>query len=274
MLRKRDFVVFAFMIGLIFLSNNITPVHAQPENFPIGLNITYVVAVDTPDLHNEYQYTFDFIRWIDQENLTVEYEVNQLSRVLPFHEIHMLGPDRPPLWMDVSSWSVSDTIEISGIGHPIISMEDYMVSGVDRCDTFRLESVVQANGRENATSFWYHAQLGLLIDYLRVDVDIPSNSLIMAYTDFIIDSNFDQFNLPTFTVPVPTQTTSTPSTTTSTTDTTTSTPSFPPPGQTTTSNPISTTTSADAPTVGLTEILGVGIIIEILIILELVRRRK
>jgi hypothetical protein len=259
-------MVLAFMFGLILLTNYVVQTHAsQVDNFPIGLNITYVVGVDIPLFHNEYQTTYDFIRWIDQENLTVEFENDYTIRVKQFPEIRLPGPAQPPLWMDVSSWSLGDTVEISGIGYPIILMEDYLIPGVGTCESFRLESVVQANGRENASSFWYHAQLGLLIDYLRVDMDISSNEMIVAYTDFIIVSNFPQFNPPTFTLPEPTQTTST--TTTTSTSTTVL------PDQTTTPSPTSTTTSGIVPPVGLTEMLGVGIIVEILIIIIIVRRR-
>ncbi len=267
MFRKHKIILLAFMFGLIFLSINVIPTHAQSDDFPLGLNITYVVGVDFPPSHYEYQSTYDFIRWIDQENLIVEFEINGTTDVAPFHEIHLPGPAHPPLWMNVSTWSVGNTIEISGVYYPIIMMEDIFLGPPGTHECFRLERVFQADGRENASSFWYHAELGLLVDYLRVDMDIASNEMIEAHTAFVIDGNVDQFDPPTFTKPEPTQTTTT--TTPTTTSTTTSTTMLS--EQTSPTSTAGITTFSGA---SLTFTLGIGIIFEILIIIEMVRKRK
>lgn len=275
MLGKHKIVVFAFMFGLILLSNYVVPTYAQPDDFPIGMNLTYVVVVDIPSvpLHTEVWNEYEFIRWIDQENLTVEYEIGFVTFIKRFHEILLPGPDLPPLWMDVSTWNVGDTIEISGSYYPIIIMESMFIGPPGSVLCFRLETVVEANNRENATSFWYDAQLGLLVDYTRMDIDIPSDEMIKANLVFLVDGNFNEFNPPTFTVPVTTTTTTTTTIPPDTTTTSTTTTTYPP-DQTTTTPTTSTARSMIIPLVGLNEVFGIGIMIEVIVIILVLRQRK
>jgi hypothetical protein len=260
------------MFGLILLNHNVIPAHAQYDDFPIGMNLTYVVVVDIPpSLHTEVWNDYDFIQWEHQDNLTVEYEIDTISFVRPFHEIRLPGPDFPPLWMDVSTWSVGDRIEISGHEYPIIMMEDVFTGPPGLYECFRLEAVFVTEDRQNATSFWYHAELGLLLDYLRTDEELPSNDRIRSDSTFVVDGNFHYFDPPTFTVPQPSAMTTTTITTTIPPETTGTTTITTQPQQTTTTT--SATVRGFEPPVGLTEIFVVGIAIELFVILIFIRTK-
>ncbi|MHA1929853.1 MAG: hypothetical protein ACTSV2_14870 [Candidatus Thorarchaeota archaeon] len=265
MFRKHKIIVLAFLFGLLFVSINAMPTHALSDDFPIGLNLNYVLGWDLPPNQYESRITYSFLRWIDQESLTVEYEQDNTTYVRNFHEILLPGPDRPPLWMDISTWSVGDYVELSGRYYPIIMMEDRIVGPRGTHECFRLEVVFQTIDRECASSFWYHAQMGLLVDYTRVDRDILSYEMIEGHSGLLIDGNFLQFNPPTFTVQEPTQTTTTTTTTTTTiTTTTTSTAS-----ETTSQNRQSV-----QPSMNIIVALSVGIVIECIIIVLIFMRKK
>jgi hypothetical protein len=263
---RKERVVLTLIIGIILLSVWSEPIDAQYDDFPIGMNLTYVVFTAIPGHDYEVQNVYEFIQWIDIDNLIVEYEIDTVSQTKPFNEICLPGPDHPPLWMDVSTWSIGDRIEISGREFPIIMMEDAFTGASGTHECFRLETIVQANDRQNGTTFWYHAELGLLLDYLRTDEVISTYELIKMSSTFVIGGNFNPYNPPTFTVPQPT--TTIPPDTTSTTTTTTT-----PPPQTTTSGTTSPTPRADEAPIDLTETFVIGIAIELFVILIFVRSR-
>ena len=262
-------MVLAFMVGLIFLSNYVTPIHAQPDDFPIGMNLHYITTVfQPPPSQFDYHTIYNFTQWIDQDGLLVEYGKDSALIVDPFHEIRLNLPEQPLLWMNVSTWQLYDVIEMSGFEYRFVLVEDMFFGALGDIECIRLEYILESGGLENATSLWYHSQLGILLDYLHSVTEIGGSAL-QIISSFILESNFDQFNPPTFTVPEPTQTTSTTTPTTPTMPISTTTAPIP----TTTPYPTSSTTSVSGPLVGLTEILAIGIFTEILVIIAIIRSK-
>ncbi|MFW9974187.1 MAG: hypothetical protein ACFFDQ_02825 [Candidatus Thorarchaeota archaeon] len=261
-------ILFVLVLGFIFLSNQVGVTHAsQADDFPIGMYLQYHVYNEIPPSTFEYNIRYDFIQWIDRESLLIKYEKDSVTNIAPLPGIRLISPDLPPLWMDVSLLQLGQMIEISGTNYDILIKEDYFLPGYGYYECFRLEYIIQENGRENASSLWYHGQLGILCDYLRVDMDIEANEMIEALNVFVLESNFNQYSPPTFT-------TTTSTTTTATTVITTTSPTSTTSPTQTTSSGMSTTTPATVSPIILTEILGLGIIIEIIIIVVLLQRKR
>jgi len=267
-LGKNRIILLAIIVGLIIVSYNVGPTHAQVDGFPIGMNLSYITNVFfqyTPEIP-EYEITFDFIQWADQDNLVVEYDLDSVRYNQSFLEVRLPLAERPYLWMDVTSWSLYEIIEISGIYYQIIQIVDHFMGTFGDIECFRLEYILSDEAWENATDLYYHTELGLLLDYTHWVESIPGN-WSRIYSSFVLSGNFNVFNPPTFTIPPPDTTTTTTSTTTTTTTTT-------PYDPTTSPTATSTPTPDSSPSIGTDILLGVGISIELLIVIIFVRARR
>jgi len=262
------------MFGLFLLSTNTVLVNAQAQSddFPIGMYIEYIVYNEiSSSPGSTYSIRYDFMRWIDQEDLIVEYEKDSVEYSESLTEICLDGPIRPSLWMDISAWQVGDDIEISGRLYALISISSYSITPSDYFEIFRLEYSNSVSSIHQFSSLHYHRQLGILVTYYYHAYDSEDSSLVEHYDGSILTSNFTQYNPPTFTVPEPTQSTTTTTSTTPSTSTSTSTTTST--TQTTRSSTTSTITLLGIPQSPLTVIMEIGIFIEVFIIIKIVRSR-
>ena len=262
-------MLLASIFELIFLSINFTPANAQaqPDNFPIGMYIVYTVDSQIPPVkENIYTIGYDFRQWIDQESLLVEYEKENVTYIDPLFGICLDGPEHPPIWIDVSLFQSPSVFVFAGINYTYTIIEEIWCGSLGDQECFRLEYLRQERGMENWSIVYYHCETGMLLDYTHAAYDLNEDTLIEGYSEFIFGTNLDEFNPPTITMPEPT--TTTPTTTSTSTATTSSST------QTTSSSTTSATTSAIASPVGLSEMLALGIIVEIIIIFVLLEKKR
>ena len=263
--------IFVIVMGLVLLGCHIVPAHAQREDYPIGMNLVYITNVffQYAPAIPEYEIKYDFIRWIDEDSLHVEYEQDSMMCNQSFLDVRLPMPELPRLWLNVSTWELWDTIEMSGFLYRFVVIEDMFFGTLGTHECYRLEYILESDGFENATSLWYHSITGTLVEYLHSTAK-TDGTWSWNYNSFVLDGNFHHFNPPTFSVPQPTTTTTIPPYTTTPSETTTpTTPTSYPPQQTTTTT--SPTTGGYELPVGLNEVLTIGIAIELFVILLFVR---
>ena len=246
MFRNRRIAILLVILALLLLNNNPVSNGLQVDDFPIGLSVVYEIWINHW-IPNEtaigYNIEYDITSWIDQDNLNVEYYI----------------------WTNVSTWEVSDTVQLSGIDYTVAKKTYFKwVSETDYFECFKLEGGFVFSDYFNSTSVFYEANLGLLVGFFKSVHRDNGSSHYIAIHDVdvgIIGTNFGLF-YPLVTDPWGTTTTTTPETTGTTWF----------PDSTTTTSGIQTTTVYKLPDVNL--VIVVGIIIEIFVIIVLIQRRK
>ncbi|MHA2116509.1 MAG: hypothetical protein ACXABM_13505 [Candidatus Thorarchaeota archaeon] len=157
--------------------------------------------------------------------------------------------------MNVSSWEVDDIIVFSGEEYQIYETA-YTVWNDGYFESYHLFNATNGNG----TYASYHSPLGVLTEYGRLSTISNGSTTEVSYGIYLLDTNFVDF-FPLLETP-PTTTTITTGTT-GTTETTGST--TPPP---------SSIQQTGEPLTGLTLVFGIGIVIEIFVIILFLRQRK
>ncbi|MHA2160698.1 MAG: hypothetical protein ACXABN_15980 [Candidatus Thorarchaeota archaeon] len=259
---RLSFLSILFILVMIFGQNPFASHSVQADEFPIGLTMVYDVWVDNfipPG--PAYGYTMEYIvtRWIDEENLLLECNrsiegVND-TLITTFANITLDIPGYPPIWMNVSSWEVDDIIVFSGEEYQIYETA-YTVWNDGYFESYHLFNATNGNG----TYASYHSPLGVLTEYGRLSTISNGSTTEVSYGIYLLDTNFVDF-FPLLETP-PTTTTITTGTT-GTTETTGST--TPPP---------SSIQQTGEPLTGLTLVFGIGIVIEIFVIILFLRQRK
>ena len=116
---ERRCVVLAVVVGIIFLNVNTLAVsaQAQPDNFPIGLDLEYedkwtsggigvYTSTDSIEIH--------FIQWVDESQSIVEINNDGTTEQYAFpSELIEIGSG-VPLWVDTSQWSDGQNITFQG----------------------------------------------------------------------------------------------------------------------------------------------------------------
>jgi len=260
MSKRFRITLLSTIIGLLLLGSIACPtVDAQGNDYPIGLRMQYNIAVyiDDPLDYPDYDYdiTFNFTRWIDEENNVVEYSRNHdgvsATFVQSFSDVHVDIPGNPPIWNDVATWEISDMYEFSGVYYEV----HRMVTG-GSYEWFLLWNVTQSANLVIRTMLGYHSPLGILVDYDRetnsTDGSSPyeKSDLLLTHTNL-----YDYYPLINDSPPA----TSTTSTTSTSQPTSTSDISGP---------------NTNLPLLSMDVFLSVGIVIESIIIVLLFSRRQ
>lgn len=266
---KATVLSLLFGMLLVFQIGFIT-VNAQGMEFPIDLTVNYEFWInrwipgETPvGCTLEYSIT----DWVDKENLTVEYYLNSSRFEDRLNNIKIDTTDYPPIWTNVSTWTVYDTVQLSGISYTVVQKTYFKwIPQTDYFECYKLErGLLYSSNLFNSTSIFYEANLGLLVAFSKsiMQTDDGSNYYpIHAVQLGIIGTSFGLFHPlvedpygATTTTPTPTATTSTTTSTTSETISQNSKPSLP---------VIDDTTA----------IISVGIVIECIIIVVLLIRKQ
>ncbi len=265
MFQRWKIVLLSMAIGLILFCANTCPIsNAQGDDFPIGLNMQYNIAVyiDDPLDYPDYDYdiTYDFTRWIDKENNVVEYSRNHdgvsATFVQSLSDVNVDLPGNPPIWRNVATWEISDMYNLSGINYEVHHMVHTTTTG-GYYQWFLLWNVTQIGNLTMKTMLGYHSVLGILVDYDR-ETNSTDGSSPYENTDlFLLDTNLYNYCPLLDDLQTTTTTTTTTMTTTSTTIETTSQNSIP-----------------EQPSLNITVILSFGIVIESIIIVLIMMRKQ
>jgi hypothetical protein len=170
--------------------------NAQSDEFPIDLYIAYDIWVDNiipPGPAFGYNITYHFTRWIDQDDLVIEYELNfdgsEETLVDRLPEILFNFSLYPPLWVNVSSWEVDDLINLSGIVYEI--EETTYHDWNDRYyECFYLYYTTWLVGSPNATAIFYHSDLGILTGFFS-STEIDDEEFLFEV--WLLDTNFGDY---------------------------------------------------------------------------------
>ncbi|MFW9957030.1 MAG: hypothetical protein ACFFCT_03075 [Candidatus Odinarchaeota archaeon] len=264
--RRKKVTVFSLLLGMLLLiQTGFATSNAQGMEFPIDLTVNYEFWINhwIPD-ETPIGYTLEYnvTNWIDKENLTVEYYLNSTRFEDRLDSIKIETTDYPPIWTNVSTWKISDTVQLSGIDYTIDEkMYFKWVSETDYFECFKIaRSFLYSSDLFNSTSIFYEANLGLLVGFfktiLRTD-DGHNYYGIHSVQIGIIGTNFDLFH-PLVENPYGTSIITYPETTT-----TTRTPITTRPSTSTASNPL---TSLIGP---IDLVLLIAIQVELLVLIQL-----
>jgi len=251
---------------LLLIQTGFTTSNAQGMDFPIDLAVNYEFWInhwipgETPI---GYTLEYSVANWVDKENLTVEYYLNNSRFEDSLNNIKIETTDYPPIWTNVSTWGVSDTVQLSGLDYTV-SKKTYFkwVSLTDYFECYKLERIVLYSNLFNSTSVFYESNLGLLVGFFKsiLRTDDGSRYYEIHTVDMgIIGTNFGLFH-PLVENPY--------GTTTISHETTTTTESSLP------STTTSITSFVISPQLSLNVILGFGIFIEIIILLAIVPSKR
>jgi hypothetical protein len=270
--RRTKVAGLSLLLGMLLVFQiGLTTVIAQDAEFPVDLVVNYEfwinhwIPEETPiGITLEYSIT----DWIDKENLTVEYYLNSSRFEDRLNNIKIETTDYPPIWTNVSTWEVGNTIQLSGLDYAVAQKTFFKwVPQTDYFECYKLERGFLYSNLFNSTSIFYEVNLGLLVGFFksvgRTD-DGSSYYPIHTVDVGIIETNFDLFQ-SLIEDPYGTSTTSTTTTTPSTTTMTTS-----PTSETT----IQISEPTQFPMNNTIVALSVGIVIECIIAVLLIIRKQ
>jgi len=249
---------------LLLIQTGFTTINAQGMEFPIDLTVNYGFWINHW-IPNEtpigYTLEYSVTNWVDKENLTVEYYLNNSRFEDVFNNIKIDTTDYPPIWTNVSTWEVSDTVLLSGISYTVDKKTYFKwVPQTDYFECYKLtRSFLYSSNLFNSTSIFYEANLGLLVGFFKSILQTDDGSgyyQIHTVEVGIIGTNFDLFH-PLVEDPFGTSTTS-------------------PETATTTTTPITTNSSTSTANNPLTNLIGpidlvllIAIQVELLVLIQL-----
>jgi hypothetical protein len=263
--------VLSLLFGMLLIFQiGFATVNAQGMEFPIDLTVNYDFWInhwipgETP-IGSTLEYSIT--DWVDKENLTVEYYLNSSRFEDRLNNIKIDTTDYPPICTNVSTWKVSDAVQLSGISYTVVQKTYFKwVPQTDYFECYKLErGLLYSSNLFNSTSIFYEANLGLLVGFFKSIMQTDDGSSyhpIHAVQVGILGTNFGLFH-PLVADPYGTTTTTIPTPTTTTTTTTS-----------TTSETTSQNSRPSQPTLNVTFVISVGIIIECIIIVVLLKRKQ
>jgi hypothetical protein len=276
MFHSSRIALLSMIIGLLLIGPNISSTLSAPDpvelEFPIGLYMSYSVygqSAGAPEPIFAYVVSYNFTRWIDQENYVVEYErtydnipyyttfVDQLSDI----SVDIPGNPNIRLWRNVTTWEINDMINLSGSIYEVLRIYTNVLHNNQNYHAFLLENNIETADFRNETRISYTLYLGLMTSYRRTAESTDGVTPTVEVSAHIFSTNYFDY----YPAIDDSQTT-----TTTTTSATTST--------TTTTSHTSTTGTTSLPgsplnTFNLDVLLGFGIIVEILVVVFILKRR-
>jgi len=200
--RRNRIAVLSVLLGvLLVVQTGFTTVDAQDMAFPIDLSVTYEFWINhwIPD-ETPVRTTLEYgiTKWVDKENLIVEYYLNGSRFEDRLDNIKIETTDYPPIWTNVSTWEISDTVQLSGIVYTVAKKTYFRwVHQTDYFECYKLQrSFLCSSNLHNSTSIMYEAHLGLLVGFFKSigRTDDGSNYYQIHTVEIgIIGTNFDLF---------------------------------------------------------------------------------
>jgi hypothetical protein len=173
-----------FIIVLIFLL--IIPQNAAAQNdFPIGLQLEYEIENRYGFNSNTNTKSFDFIRWTDAAQTTVELQIDSEVTVVPFPEGEISVVTGAPLWTDFSDWHAGELSFQGRTWEVSVSIRNghncwHLHTGYDGPDTFDGEY----------WNLFYEGNLGILVFYGHI--------VFSSYSTSEFSASLEESNLSSF----------------------------------------------------------------------------
>ena len=179
---------FYCIIVILLILILYTPQTATAENdFPIGLQLDYEYENRYGFNSDSYTKSYDFIRWTDDAQTTVEIQIDSEVTVVPFPDGEISVMAGAPLWTDISDWS-SGMLSFKGRSYEISEGSRngyncwYLHAGIDGSGTFDGEY----------WNLYYERTFGFLVFYGNIQFSGFSTTEVTVSLE---ESNLDSYKL-------------------------------------------------------------------------------